>query len=143
MREFQPEKARALNMVKVTTINHVAINVTDVDKSREFYEKVIGLKKIPRPKISIPGEWYGIGQNAIHLIGGKRREGIDPTGPHIAVEVESFEATKAALNEMGIPYLDGEQMMASLPPEARRMVGQQLWVQDPDGNVIELRQSAA
>jgi catechol 2,3-dioxygenase-like lactoylglutathione lyase family enzyme len=129
-------------MVKVTTINHVAITVSDVDKSREFYEKVIGLKKIPRPKINIPGEWYGIGENAIHLIGGERREGIDPTGPHIAVEVESFEATKAALNEMGIPYLDGERMVAKLPPEAKRMVGQQLWIQDPDGNVIELRQSA-
>jgi catechol 2,3-dioxygenase-like lactoylglutathione lyase family enzyme len=129
-------------MVKVTTINHVAINVSDVDKSRDFYEKVIGLKKIPRPKINIPGEWYGVGENAIHLIGGERREGIDPTGPHIAVEVESFEATKATLTEMGIPYLDGEQMVAKLPPEAKRMVGQQLWVQDPDGNVIELRQSA-
>jgi len=129
-------------MVRVTTINHVAINVSDVEKSREFYEKVIGLKKIPRPKINIPGEWYGIGENAIHLIGGERHEGIDPTGPHIAVEVESFEDTKATLNEMGIPYLDGEQMLAKLPPEAKRMVGQQLWVQDPDGNVIELRQSA-
>jgi glyoxylase I family protein len=129
-------------MVKVTTINHVAINVSDVDKAREFYEKVIGLKKIPRPKINIPGEWYGVGENAIHLIGGERREGIDPTGPHIAVEVESFEATKATLDELGIEYLDGEQMLARLPPEAKRMVGQQLWVQDPDGNVIELRQSA-
>src|SRR5271170_2327194 len=129
-------------MVKVTTINHVAINVKDVDKSREFYEKVIGLKKIPRPKINIPGEWYGIGENAIHLIGGERHEGIDPTGPHIAVEVESFEATKAALNDMGIPYLDGARMVAKLPPETKRMVGQQLWVQDPDGNVLELRQSA-
>ncbi|HEX4211200.1 MAG TPA: VOC family protein [Candidatus Binataceae bacterium] len=128
-------------MVKATMINHVAVNVSDVDKSREFYEKVIGLKKIPRPKINIPGEWYGIGENAIHLIGGERREGIDPTGPHIAVEVESFEATKAALKEMDIPFLDGEQMLAKLPPEAKRMVGQQLWVQDPDGNVIELRQS--
>jgi catechol 2,3-dioxygenase-like lactoylglutathione lyase family enzyme len=128
-------------MVKVTTINHVALNVSDVDKSREFYEKVIGLKKIPRPKINIPGEWYGIGENAIHLIGGERRAGIDPTGPHIAVEVESFAATKAALDEMGIKYLDGEKMLATLPPEAKRMVGQQLWVQDPDGNVIELRQS--
>jgi catechol 2,3-dioxygenase-like lactoylglutathione lyase family enzyme len=129
-------------MVKPTTINHVAINVTDVDKSREFYEKVIGLKKIPRPKINIPGEWYGVGQNAIHLIGGERLKGIDPTGPHIAVEVEDFAATKAALDEMAIEYLDGERMLANLPPEAKRMVGQQLWVRDPDGNVIELRQSA-
>jgi glyoxylase I family protein len=129
-------------MVKTTSINHVALKVTDVDKSRDFYEKVIGLKKIPRPKINIPGEWYGIGENAIHLIGGEPREGIDPTGPHIAVEVEDFAATKASLEAMAIPYLDGEHMVAKLPPEARRMVGQQLWVQDPDGNVIELRQSA-
>src|SRR5271163_3938725 len=107
-------------MVKTTSINHVAVNVTDVDKAREFYEKVIGLKKLPRPKINIPGEWYGIGENAIHLIGGERREGIDPTGPHIAVEVEDFASTKAALDEMAIPYLDGERMLAKLPPEARR-----------------------
>ena len=49
------------------------------------------------------------------------RESI-PTGPHIAVEVEDFEATKAALDEMGVPYFDGGKMLAKLPPEAKKMV---------------------
>ncbi|MGH7935140.1 MAG: VOC family protein [Candidatus Binataceae bacterium] len=129
-------------MIKTRGFSHVAINVTDVDKSKEFYEKVIGLKKIPRPQISIPGEWYGVGTNQLHIIGGKRRpEGIDPTGPHMAIEVEDLEATKAELREIGIEFLDAVSMRMNLTPESQRMVGQQIWVKDPDGNVVELRQS--
>jgi catechol 2,3-dioxygenase-like lactoylglutathione lyase family enzyme len=129
-------------MIKTTTLNHIAIKVTDVDKSKEFYENVIGLRKIPRPKIDIPGEWYGIGENALHLIGGKARKGIDPTGPHMAIEVEDFDATKARVEELGLEYLDGAAMVARMTPEAQKMVGRQLWIRDPDGNVIELRQSS-
>lgn len=130
-------------MIKTGRLNHVAVNVTDVDKSREFYEKVIGLKKLPRPKINIPGEWYGVGDNAIHLIGGERRpREIDPTGPHIAIQVEDIEETKRTLNEMGITFLDAAVMMAkmNLSPEQMKMVGKQVWVKDPDGNTIELQE---
>jgi glyoxylase I family protein len=130
-------------MIKTTTLNHVAVRVTDVDKAKHFYENVVGLRKIPRPKINIPGEWYGIGQNALHIIGGEpRKDGIDPTGPHMAIEVEDFEATKARVEELGLPYLDGAAMVAKMTPEAQKMVGRQLWIRDPDGNVIELRQSS-
>ena len=129
-------------MIKTTTLNHVAVRVTDVDKAKHFYENVIGLPKIPRPKINIPGEWYGIGGNALHIIGGAPREGIDPTGPHMAIEVEDFDATKARVEELGLPYLDGAAMVAKMTPEAQKMVGRQLWIRDPDGNVIELRQSS-
>jgi catechol 2,3-dioxygenase-like lactoylglutathione lyase family enzyme len=84
-------------MIKTTTLNHVAVRVTDVDKAKNFYENVIGLRKLPRPKINIPGEWYGIGDNALHIIGGEpRSEGIDPTGPHMAIEVEDFEGDQGA-----------------------------------------------
>ena len=130
-------------MIKTTTLNHVAVRVTDVDKAKDFYENVVGLRKIPRPKINIPGEWYGIGDNALHIIGGEpRKDGIDPTGPHMAIEVEDFEATKARVEELGLPYLDGAAMVARMTPEAQKMVGRQLWIRDPDGNVIELRQSS-
>lgn len=129
-------------MVKTTGFSHVAVRISDVDKSREFYEKVIGLKKIPRPEIKIPGEWYGIGDNQLHLIGGKSmaRDGIDPTGPHMAIQVENLEETKKTLSAMGIPFLDAAPMMAKMPPEVVRLTGTQIWVKDPDGNVIELQQ---
>jgi catechol 2,3-dioxygenase-like lactoylglutathione lyase family enzyme len=130
-------------MIKTGRVNHVAVKITDVDKSREFYEKIIGLKKIPRPKINIPGEWYALGDGALHLIGGERRaKGIDPTGPHIAVQVEDIEETKKTLNEMSVNYLDAAEIMKNvkLPPDQMKMVGKQVWVQDPDGNVLELQQ---
>ncbi len=133
-------------MFKAFKFNHVGVNVTDVDKSREFYEKVIGLKKLPRPKINIPGEWYGLGESAIHLIGGERRkDGIDPTGPHMAIQVDDIDRTKASLEEMGVKYLDAAVMMAkmNLTPEQQKMVGRQVWVKDPDGNVIELQERTA
>lgn len=37
-------------MVKPSGFSHVAVKITDVDKSRNFYEKVIGLKKIHGPR---------------------------------------------------------------------------------------------
>lgn len=131
-------------MIKANDFAHVAIRITDVERSKKFYENVIGLKTIPRPQIRVPGEWYGVGGNQLHLIQSKARDGIDPLGPHMAFEVEDFEAVKKALDEAGIPYLDGSRTnMVSVSPEAQRLLGQQLWVKDPDGNVVELRKSAS
>ncbi|HKV53731.1 MAG TPA: VOC family protein, partial [Candidatus Binataceae bacterium] len=106
-------------MIKPSSFGHVAVRITDVDKSRDFYEKVIGLKKIPRPQINIPGEWYGVGDNQLHLIGGEHRfDGIDPTGPHIAIQVEDLEETKRTLTELGIAFLDASTLrgMANMTP---------------------------
>ncbi|HLW71489.1 MAG TPA: VOC family protein [Candidatus Binataceae bacterium] len=130
-------------MLKTGRVNHIAFKVTDVDKSREFYETVVGLKKIPRPKINIPGEWYQLGENALHLIGGQRKPaGIDPTGPHVAIQVDDIDETKRTLEGLGITYLDAAALMKDLKlsPEQMKMVGKQVWVQDPDGNVLELQQ---
>ena len=134
-------------MIKTGRVNHVAVKITDVDKSREFYEKVVGLKKLPRPKINIPGEWYALGDGALHLIGGERKNDgkIDPTGPHIAVQVDNIDETKQTLNSMGIEFLDAAGLMAklNLTPEQMKMVGKQVWVRDPDGNVLELQERVA
>ena len=118
-------------MVKPKSLNHAAFRVTDVAKSTEFYENVVGLKRIDRPNFPFGGAWYGIGNNALHLISS---EGMgrkpDPLGPHIAFEVEDFEETKRALKEKGIEFLEAPAGMG---------VGRQLWITDPDGNTVELR----
>ncbi len=133
--------AEEVQMNKPTDLSHAAFRIADVGKSREFYEKVLGLKPLPRPDFSFKGMWYGIGSGQIHLIVSKKQDGPDPTGPHIAIEVEDLDATKAALKEMGVPFLDGDAMRMSLKPEDQRRLGRQIWVLDPDGNTVELRKS--
>ncbi len=117
-------------MIRAKQFNHCAVRVSDAAKSIKFYEEVLGLKKLPRPDFGFPGAWYGVGGNAIHLIQSESRgHKPDPLGPHLALEVEDFDAAKKSLKEMGIEFLEAPGNMA----------GRQLWIVDPDGNTIELR----
>jgi catechol 2,3-dioxygenase-like lactoylglutathione lyase family enzyme len=117
-------------MIKARGFSHCAVRIgTDVEKSKDFYEKVLGLKTLPRPNFGFGGAWYAVGNNQIHLISSKKREGIDPMGPHLAIDVEDFDETRKTLQEMGIEFLEAPGMVA----------GRQLWILDPDGNTIELR----
>ncbi len=127
----------------VKNLNHVAVMVTDVDKSRAFYQNVLGLEKIPRPQTKVPGEWLGLGDRQLHLIGEPGPQGkIDPRRPHLALDVEDLEAAKKKLTEMGISFVDASKSQTVIPmTEATlRLVGRQLWLEDPDGNMIELRE---
>jgi catechol 2,3-dioxygenase-like lactoylglutathione lyase family enzyme len=118
-------------MIKLRALNHAAFRVSDVEKATSFYEKVIGLKRIPRPDFPFGGAWYGIGNNALHIISSKNHGNKpDPLGAHVAFDVEDFDETKRALQEMGIEFLEAPSNMGA---------GRQLWVVDPDGNTVELR----
>lgn len=127
----------------IKDLNHVAVMVTDVEKSRAFYQNVLGLKKIPRPQTRVPGEWLGLGSRQLHLIGEPGPAGkIDPRRPHLALDVEDLEEAKQRLTELGIPFVDASKGQNVIPmtEEALRLVGRQLWLEDPDGNMIELRE---
>ncbi len=110
-------------------LDHSSVRIRDVERSRRFYEGLLGLDPAPRPDLGIPGMWYTLGRGQLHLIQNEAsmRGGIDPTGPHFAIEVEDLDALRRCLNEAGIEMLD---------------LGAQLWIRDPDGNVVELRAPA-
>jgi len=111
--------------MRIARLQHVSVRIGDLERSREFYERLLGLDRAPRPDLGFPGAWYDAGGTQIHLIGGgKLLDGIDPTDPHLALEVESLDAVRRELDARGIPYRD--------------FGGAQLWVHDPDGNVVEL-----
>jgi glyoxylase I family protein len=111
--------------MKIRGLQHVSVRIGDLDRSREFYERLLGLGQAARPDLGFPGAWYEAGDCQIHLIGGgKMMEGIDPTDPHLALEVESLDEVRRQLDARGVKYFD--------------FGGPQLWLHDPDGNVIEL-----
>jgi catechol 2,3-dioxygenase-like lactoylglutathione lyase family enzyme len=135
--------------IKVVELHHHGIRIgtspEDVEKARNFYTDVLGLHTDShRPNIpTIPGFWMYIGQGErttqIHLMGvngGKspmaRSEKEDPTLPHVALAVENIVEAKEELEKLGIWHW---QIKGLVGPNS-----DQVFVQDPFGNVIELHQ---
>src|SRR4026207_990052 len=111
--------------MRVRRLDHTSLRIADVARSREFYEALLGLETAERPELGFPGVWYDVAGAQIHLIQhGGMMDGIDPTAPHLALQVESLAEVKRALTERGIEFLSFGDA--------------QLWIRDPDGNVVEL-----
>lgn len=113
-------------MIRTGRLHHASVRTADLERSRKFYEEVLGLRAIERPDMGFPGAWYGLGDAQLHLIAlPKYGDGIDPTDPHFAIEVADFGETRRTVAAAGLPFVE---------------IGDVLWVKDPDGMTIELRQ---
>jgi glyoxylase I family protein len=111
--------------MKAVQLDHASIRVADVQRSSEFYERVLGLRTLERPDLGLPGRWYGIGGGQLHLIeSAPLGAAIDPSGPHVAITVDDLDAARRELAAAGVVTFDPG--------------GDQLWLNDPDGNTIEL-----
>jgi catechol 2,3-dioxygenase-like lactoylglutathione lyase family enzyme len=107
--------------------------VADLERSRRFYEDVLGLATLPRPDFGIAGVWYGVGDAQLHLIakppgfdGGRGPEQMSPLANHCAFAIDDYAATIAHLQARGVEVTQIGQAAS------------QMWIRDPDGNVIEL-----
>jgi catechol 2,3-dioxygenase-like lactoylglutathione lyase family enzyme len=134
--------------IKVLELHHHGIRIGKsdeaVEQARQFYGDVLGLETdTGRPTIpGIPGFWMYVGKDEhtaqIHLMGAEGRSPVarsdkeDPTLPHVALAVEDIQEARRELDRRGVWYW-----------QIQGLVGQnsdQLFVQDPFGNVIELHQ---
>lgn len=117
--------------MKILELNHVAIAVRDVERSRAFYRDVVGLPVIPRPAFPFPGEWFRLGTHQqLHLIGDREADagrGTSMDG-HFALRVEDAGEVAARLERLGVPFRG---------PGRRPDGAVQVFVTDPDGNVLE------
>ena len=107
--------------------------MSSLERSRAFYEGVLGLETIDRPDLGLAGAWYRAGEAEVHLI--EKPEGVDAGSPpdrlspianHQAFAIDDYEAALEALRGHGLEVIE-------TGPERGQM-----WVADPDGNVIEL-----
>ena len=126
--------------LKVRHIDHVTIVVQDLKASRIFYVDVLGMDAVERPAFGFPGLWFQAGQTQVHLIEENTESG--PAGNqvaanasisrtrHFAFEVEDAFAAQAALEAAGLTLAAGPKQRPDGPT--------QIYVQDPDGHLVEL-----
>ena len=56
--------------MEIRRLDHAALLVKDVERSRRFYGQVLGMEEVPRPSnFTFPGAWFRKGRAELHLIG--------------------------------------------------------------------------
>ncbi len=124
-------------MIRVLSCLHVAVMVSDLARSIQFYTHTLGLTQVDRD-LKYPGVWYQIGDVQIHLIedikyqpNGAINLSKSTRNPHIALGISDLAAAK-------------EQLLAANCVVKMSNSGRAaLFTQDPDGNIIELTLIAA
>lgn len=119
--------------MKVVAAHHVSFSVSDLERSRAFYGGLLGLEEIPRPDLGLAGAWFAAGPVELHLIAapegpdlGRPPASISPIANHFAFRIDDYARVRDDLAARGVELV-----------EAGAETGQ-MWIRDPDGNVIEL-----
>ncbi|HWU82275.1 MAG TPA: VOC family protein [Methylophilaceae bacterium] len=119
-------------MIHIKQLMHAGLIVSDLKRSREFYEGLLGLSPNPnRPDFSFEGVWYDIGANQLHLmvVPNPYEDVVRPEhggrDNHVAFSVEDVVPIREALDKAGVPY--------SMSKSGRAAV----FCRDPDGNALE------
>lgn len=138
------------------SLNHYSIRTTDLAACERFYCGLLGLKVGPRPPFPFPGLWLYAGDTAqwanaaVHIIGIDRN---DPAGlkQYLGDRDESSLQGSGALDHVAF-FATGlaEQLQRlrdhGIEPRERTvpLLGlHQLFVDDPNGIVVELNFPAA
>jgi catechol 2,3-dioxygenase-like lactoylglutathione lyase family enzyme len=128
-------------MSRVALIQHINIQVSNRERTRKWYEEVLGAEFLDRgPELNKRQLQLRIGSAEIHTT-----DTADPVrvpSVHFAVEIPDWDEMIANLDKLGVPYQT--RTRAEPAPSGsnygRREYsgGYSTYIQDPDGNTIEL-----
>lgn len=114
--------------IRVQKLDHVAIDVMDVEKAAAFYGDLLGLEEVARPKsFDFPGLWYDLGNSVLHIVGGRAAT----TGKHhLALWVDDVHRSAEILKGAGF----------SVKWDPYKIEGvDRFFTSDPEGNRIEIQ----
>jgi lactoylglutathione lyase len=132
-------------MTGINAIAHVALKVKDLDRSLDFYVNKLGFKemmRLPKPDGS-PGVWLVYlritDTQYLELFpdgqGDRAPDGDATAINHICLGVSDIDVTLKHLEQVGVPLTQAKKMQADKNWQA--------WIEDPDGNRLELMQLSA
>jgi catechol 2,3-dioxygenase-like lactoylglutathione lyase family enzyme len=128
----------------ITELNHYLLVARNLEKTRKFYERVLGLKLAPRPDFGFPGYWLKAGKDiCVHLASQepnqirdqfllkKHPKGLKGSGSvdHIAFLARNPAEVRKRIQKNGV------EMHFRSFPDAKLF---QIFLKDPDDVTIEL-----
>lgn len=129
----------------LTDLQHLLIQVADLDATRDWYVDVLGLEEGPHPDFGFPVRWlYLGGKDVLHLTEGgsavseqrqryvgQQSQAVAGTGvvDHVAFGATGLDATIARLRDKGVAFTERR---------ADLVAAYQLFLLDPNGVKVEL-----
>ena len=116
-------------------LDHVAIGVSDVERSQRFYEETLGLERVHESwevPIVMAAEGSGIAIFPKELHPSPTPDDVEAPAVHILhiafrLDRAGFDAARRALGEQGVPARFSDHR-----------ISHSLYLSDPDGHQIEL-----
>jgi lactoylglutathione lyase len=110
------------------TLNHVSLAVADVERSADFYSRLLGLKVVSRPGNG--GINLGLGTSFLGVYKLANPGSVN----HFCIGVDEFDPDAIATRLRGM----GLQATVDRNPNNRTSGGDQLYFTDPDGTRVQL-----
>lgn len=119
------------------TFNHIALSVTDIDRTVNFYKNLLKLSEITN-RTKVEGiRWFSLGEDKeLHLISIVKENVIINKAVHLALTTTNFDSFVTKLESENIVYSDwpGTPNKINIRPDGIK----QIFFQDPDGYWIEV-----
>ena len=119
----------------LTELNHVTVRTKQMEATRDFYVKVLGMSVGFRPDLGFPGYWLYVGKIPVmHLVPESAGIGAGPnedTGnfDHVAFLAQDYDGTCQHFRALGLEFRENDV------PNARL---RQIFLTDPNRVMIEL-----
>ncbi|QCK15744.1 VOC family protein [Mangrovivirga cuniculi] len=120
------------------SLQHVTIVVTDFEKSKHFYTKVLKLKEIKADWLPEKQMFISLGDNLELHMGEVEGVKVNPNSfNHFALAVPNFDEFLKDLKDRGYTYgslgKGNDDFISERPDNVR-----QTWIKDPDGYWVEI-----
>ena len=122
---------------RYATLNHVALYVSNLQTSTDFYRNIIGLENMAEPFHDGKHTWFKVGEHAqLHLIEGAKEKTAHDKNTHLCFTVADMAAFINRLTKAGVAYEDWPGKANSVTTRVDGV--KQVYFKDPDGFWIEV-----
>ena len=132
-------------------IEHILVAADDIDATRDWYARVLGMKSGPHPDFGFPVHWMYLGERDVVHIGPSAKQADEIQKKYLGRTSQDSGSGTGAIDHIAFRATGLRQMLEHLRAEKvpftqRRANGQalfQVFFYDPNGIKIELNYDAS